>query len=134
MQEGKLRFVPQDSARATYARKLCKEDMRLDFRAPAETVRNRVRAFEAGIFEFENCDIKIFDAEVCNAETEFCQPGKILSADSCGLKIACARGAILARTLQRPCCKAMGARDFFAGFKMREGLVLASAENKPLLR
>lgn len=134
LREGKLRFAPQDSPRATYARKLCKDDMRLDFRAPAETVRNRVRAFGAGIFEFENIDIKILSAEVLDAETEFCQPGKILRADSCGLKIACARGAILARTLQRPCCKAMCARDFFAGFKMGEGLVLKSAENKPLLR
>ena len=134
LERGELRFAPQDSSRATYARKLSKGDMFLDFRAGAETLRNRVRAFGAGIFEYENETVKILDAEVCRAEKKFETCGEILKADSGGLEIACARGAVRAKTLQRACCRAMCARDFFAGFKMREGFVLKSADNAPLLR
>lgn len=134
LEQGNLKFFPQDNSKATYARKLFKEDLYLDFRLDARTLCNRIRAFSAGIFIYNDDVIKIFDVDVVDEEKTFSEVGTILSVSSQGLKIACARGVLIAKTLQKPCSKAMCARDFFAGYKMNEGHVVKSFDNKPLLR
>lgn len=134
LESGELEFVPQDSSLATYARKLSKEDMFLDFSKNADEIRNRVRAFGAGIFTFNGECIKIFDVETAEAASRHADFGRVISADSDGLKIVCASGSMIAKRLQRPCAKALCARDFFAGFEIPAGTVLASADNKSLLR
>lgn len=131
---GELEFVPQDSSLATYARKLSKDDMFLDFSKSAAEIRNRVRAFGAGIFAFNGECVKIFDVETADADVRHSDFGRVVCADSRGLKIACASGSIIAKRLQRPCANALCARDFFAGFEIPAGTILASADNKLLLR
>ena len=131
---GQLNFVPQNHANATYARKLAKDDMFLDFRQSAETLRNRVRAFGAGIFVYGADVIKIFDVSVEAVQTQNTNVGKVLETSENGLKIACSQGVLVAKTLQKPCAKAMDAKDFFAGYKMNVGEILQSSENRPLLR
>ncbi|MBO5255752.1 MAG: methionyl-tRNA formyltransferase [Opitutales bacterium] len=134
LERGELKFYPQDSSKATYARKLSKQDMYLDFSHTAQTLCNRIRAFGAGIFVYENEVIKIFDVDVvCNNEN-FSEYGKILEASSNGLLIACSQGVLRAKSLQRPCCKVMNAKDFFAGFKMQSNFVIKSEKNKSLLK
>ena len=134
LENNELEFLPQDSSKATYARKLSKQDMYLDFRKSADELRNRIRAFGAGIFLYENEAIKIFDVDVVRNEEIFSDCGKILEASSNGLVIACSHGAILAKNLQRPCCKVMNAKDFFAGFKMNKDFIITSENNVSLLR
>ncbi len=134
LEVGQLKFFPQDSSKATYARKLSKQDLYLDFNKSAEQLRDRIRAFGAGIFVYENESIKIFDVDVIRQNESFCDCGKILEASTNGLIIACAKGAIHVKTLQRPCCKAMNAKDFFAGFKMKTNFILTSQNNTSLLR
>lgn len=131
---GRLRWIPQDSKRATYARKLSKADMFLNFSNPATVLRDRIRAFGAGIFTYGNGTVKIFDVSAENPEREFSDFGRVLSADSDGLKIACSRGVLAARTLQKPCSKILSARDFFAGYVIEKNSILQSAENLPLLK
>ncbi len=134
LESGELIFVKQNSTKATYARKISKADMYLDFRKDAVSLQNRIRAFGAGIFIYNNEAIKIFDVEVLNINEKFSDCGKILEASSDGLIIACSRGVIRAKILQRPCCKVMTAKDFFAGFKMEKNFILKSEDNKPLLK
>lgn len=133
LENGELVFAPQNHANATYARKLTKEDMYLDFRQTATTLRNRVRAFGAGIFMYGADAIKIFD--VCVEQNDKQYPaGKVLETSANGLKIACSQGVLVAKTLQKPCAKVMEAKDFFTGYKMNTGEVLQSSENRQLLR
>ncbi len=134
LESGSLKFIPQDSSKATYARKLSKEDLYLDFNKTARDLFNRIRAFSAGIFSYNDDAIKIFDVVPVDEEKIFNTAGEVLEASSNGLKIACAKGAILAMTLQKPCSKAMQAKDFFAGYKIEVGAILKSSENKPLTR
>jgi methionyl-tRNA formyltransferase len=42
---GAIRPQPQDNASATHARKICREDGRMDWTQPAAVLRNRIRAF-----------------------------------------------------------------------------------------
>ncbi len=134
LERGELRWTGQDSTRATYARKLSKADMFLDFSKPAEVLRNRIRAFGAGIFTYGSDAVKIFDVSAEDGAREFSDFGRVLSADSEGLKIACSRGVLVARTLQKPCSKILSARDFFAGYVIEKNSILQSAENSPLLK
>lgn len=134
LERGELRWVEQESSRATYARKLSKADMFLDFAKPADVLLNRIRAFGAGIFTCGNDAVKIFDVSAESPEREFSDFGRVLSADSEGLKIACSRGVLVARTLQKPCSKILSARDFFAGYVIEKNSILQSAENSPLLK
>lgn len=127
-------FTPQDSSRATYARKLDKTDTFLDFRKSAKEICDRIRAFGFGIFEYESEQIKIGSAEFEELDESNSCVGKIISTDAYALRIACGSGVLCARTLQKPCAKMMNAKEFFLGFKMKEGVQLQSFENKPLLR
>ena len=131
---GELAFSAQDKTLATYSRKLCKDDARLDFRHSARTLLNRIRAFGFGILHYQNDQIKVFDARICEELKSFPRAGEILEASSDGLKIACSEGAVVFASLQKPCAKAMGARDFFAGYKMQKGAIVESSDNAPLLR
>ncbi len=134
LENGHLKFLPQDSSKATYARKLSKEDSYLNFNNSARALFDRVRAFGAGIFSYNNEAIKIFDVSVSDDEKNFSVVGEVLEVSSSGLKIACSKGALVAKTLQKPCSKAMSAKDFFAGYKIEKGAVIDSFENKSLLR
>ena len=46
LEKGKITPVPQDEALATYARKLKKDDLILDWSAPSEKLLNQIRAFD----------------------------------------------------------------------------------------
>ena len=132
IESGELNFVQQNSAEATYSRKLSREDMFLDFRKSARELRDRVRAFGAGIFQFGLDAIKIFDIQLCE-NTGGAGCATVISSGADGLKIACADGAICANRLQKPCARAMQAREFFSGYEIPKGTILSNADNKPLL-
>jgi methionyl-tRNA formyltransferase len=65
--EGRLTPVPQDESGASYAPMIRKEDGILDFRQPANQLKNKIRAFNpwpGTTFEWEGQILKIFRVEV----------------------------------------------------------------------
>ena len=86
--------VPQDEARATYAKKIERADARIDFTAPADVVAHAIRAYDPkpGAWAVHrDGEVRLFGAtrsEVTGA------PGAILSATAEGLVIACGSGAV----------------------------------------
>ncbi len=129
-----IEFVPQDESRATYTRKLSKLDMRVDFNMSAREVDARVRAFGAGIFEYEGETVKAGESGFSD-DTHRGIPGTVLEASAeKGLAVACASGTVFFTKLQRPCAKMLPASEFFRARKFDSGCVLRSAELEPLLR
>lgn len=64
---GHIHATPQDDARATQARKLAKADGKIDWNLPAESIRNRIRAFQPwpGTFcESPRGNLKIIRADM----------------------------------------------------------------------
>ncbi len=115
---------PQDDAAATYAPKLTREEERLDWRLPADTLARRIRAFDPAPGAWAECrgkPLKLFGARTDGGEGA---PGTVLDAGD-ALRIACGTGAIEVDDVQ-PAGKArMTARAFVNGRGVAAGDVLA---------
>jgi len=127
---GKIIPQPQPAEGSSYARKIKKEDGRLDWSQPARVLWNRVRGLTPwpGTFSFLQTDglpllLKIWRAEmVADAQGT---PGEILSANRDGLTVACGEGALRLLELQREGGKRLGAAQFLAGHPLRAGVCFA---------
>ena len=123
---GQITPRPQPAEAASYARKIKKEDGKLDWSQPARDLWNRVRGLTPwpGTFTFLQREpapvlLKILQAEL--REDISSQPGEIISADRDGLVVACGTGALRILELQREGGKRLAAPAFLAGFPLRAG-------------
>jgi len=120
---GRLVPEPQPELGATYAKKLRREEGRLDWRLPAGALERRIRALNPapGIWFALGAErIKVLAAE-CAEASPSAAPGTVLDAS---LRIACAEGALRPLVLQRA-GKAPQAREaFLRGFPIAAGTVL----------
>lgn len=124
--EGRAAFTPQDDSKALYCRKIFKCDMRLDFSKSAAELERRVRAFGGAFLTRENGEtVKIGEASA-EGEAENSTFGKLVSADSGGVKISCAKGVLKITKLQAPCAKMLEAGAFLNGYKLDGGEVFKS--------
>ena len=133
--DGSAKFEPQDESRATYTRKIAKEDLFLDFRLPAEEIANRARAFSFAVAEIGGEAVKLSNAFAAARMRGGAQCGEVVAASRAdGLRIACGAGDIVFGAIQRPCSKMLSAPEFFAGNSIEVGKVLKSFDSRPLLR
>lgn len=130
---GELSFEPQDSAAATFCRKISKQDGALDFHQPAHLLDCRLRAFTpwpGGFFEHAGTTIKVGRAEALPVPVDD-PPGTVLRVgETCD--VATSQGVIRLHELQRPGGRLLPARDFFRGFPIALGTQLSSVKNPPL--
>jgi methionyl-tRNA formyltransferase len=113
---------PQDQVGVTHARKIGREEGRIDWRRPAAELERRVRAlnpapgtwFEAGE------RIKLLASALAPGR-EGAAPGTVLDDD---LAIACGEGALRPLLLQRPGRAPVAATPFLRGFALPPGTVL----------
>ena len=142
---GKIQPQSQPADGVSLAPKIKKEDGRIDWNLPAQTIWNRLRAFTPwpGAFTFlrpmvegtassgpqsaqsQGSDkalpstmIKIWKAEVAEKSGE---AGAVLSADKNGILVACGEGALRIRELQRESGRRMNAAEFLAGHPLKAG-------------
>jgi methionyl-tRNA formyltransferase len=123
---GKITPEPQPSEGASYARKISREDGALDWRQPARTLWNRVRAFTPwpGAFTFQSALpkprlLKIWEARV--DEHLSGSPGEILATDKNGIVVACGNQALRILSLQREGGRRLSAQEFLAGNPLKAG-------------
>jgi len=132
LRDGTLAFLPQDEARATYCRRLVKEDGRLDFSAPARTLAARIN----GLFPWPGCAVEIGGVPVKLGLADVAggsapgfsggAPGEVAGADGDGLLVATGDGALRLRRLQRPGGRMLSAGEFLRGFPVSAGARLHS--------
>ncbi len=133
--EGLLAFTPQDDSQATFCRRLIKADGLLDFGAPASELAARVN----GLFPWPTCSIVVGETPLkiglADALDELgaAGAGTVLGADSSGILVACGRGILRLRRLQRPGGKMLAATEFARGFPIAKGTLLVSDTMKPLV-
>lgn len=133
--DSSAKFEPQDESRATYTRKIAKEDLFLDFRLPAEEIANRARAFSFAVAEIGGEAVKLSNAFAAARMRGGAECGEVVAASRAdGLRIACGAGDIVFGAIQRPCSKMLSAPEFFAGNSIEVGKVLKSFDSRPLLR
>ena len=113
----------QDS---TYARKITKEDGKLDWTQPARAVWNRVRGLTPwpGAWTLLPAEpramlLKIWEAASTDAGSG--RAGEIIEAGRTGILVACGAGALRITRLQREGGRRLTAGEFLAGHRLSPG-------------
>lgn len=106
--------IKQDDNLATYAKKLSKEEARIDWHQSAEQIERNIRAFNpwpVAWTQVESQNIKIWSANIVDLEHTSAAPGTIVRADKHGIVVATGKGALCITSLQIPGKKALPAAD-----------------------
>ena len=118
IETGSLRPTPQPEDGATYAKKLAREEARIDWRASAANIERQVRAFTpwpGAWFEADGVRVKLLAAAVVDGGGE---PGTVLDD---ALTVACGDGALRLERLQREGRKPADRDAFIRGFPLAKG-------------
>lgn len=110
---GNIEPVKQDDELANYAKKLSKEEAKIDWNSEAAFIERCIRAFNpwpVSYFSASDNNIKVWKARVEPAQGDQ-QPGTILQADKTGIYIAAAKDTLVLEQIQVPGKKAMSVQD-----------------------
>ncbi|MGN2615477.1 methionyl-tRNA formyltransferase [Aliivibrio fischeri] len=111
--DGSATAQKQDDELANYAKKLNKEEAKIDWTMDAIAIERCVRAFNPwpmSHFSVEDKAIKVWQSRV-ESYTGNATPGTIIQADKTGIYVATGSDAIVFEQLQVPGKKAMGVQD-----------------------
>ncbi len=111
---------PQPEDGVTYAKKLTREEERIDWTKPARVLERQVRAIPSW-FEARGERIKLLAAAPAEGRAA---PGTVLDGAP---TIACGDGALCLQKLQRPGRGPVDADAFLRGFALPPGIVLPSS-------
>ncbi|MCT7373880.1 methionyl-tRNA formyltransferase [Chelativorans salis] len=122
LEVGGLPLTPQPTEGATYARKISKEETRVDWTRPAQEVHNHIR----GLAPFPGawCEIQLGGRKErvkllrSTLAAGGGRPGEVVDGD---LAVACGEGAVRLLEVQRAGGKPVAAGDFLRGAKIGKG-------------
>ncbi len=128
---GALHAQPQDPALATYARKMQKEEARIDWAQSAETIHNQVRALyprSPAWFLHEGKRVRVVRARVANSLATGTH-GTVLSLAASSITVLCGSGVLEILDLQLEGKPAMSVASLLNGHPdfFRAGLDLSGA-------
>lgn len=117
LSRGELREEMQPAEGATYAKKISKDEARLDWTMPAEELALRVRGYNpmpVAWTELAGERVRIFDArmEPGNADAA---PGTVVAEQNDGIRVACGAGLLDILKIQRPGGKPLSAAEAIRG-------------------
>lgn len=121
---GELPLRAQPTEGVTYARKITKDDGRIDWRQPARILDQRLRAFTPwpGAFAFLPAEPKSrllkIHAAVPVASSTSDGPGTVIATEKGGLVVACGEGALCLTEVQPEGGRRMGSEQFLAGHRV----------------
>ncbi|KFB10954.1 methionyl-tRNA formyltransferase [Nitratireductor basaltis] len=125
LEDGVLELSPQSDEGVTYAKKIDKQETRIDWSRPAQEVHDHIRGLSP--FPGAWCEmplggklerVKVLESRVTNASAP---AGTWLGG---GLVIACGTGAVELTEVQRAGAKRASAEDFLRGAKLEDGAIL----------
>lgn len=121
---GNIAAQPQDAARASYAKKLRKEESPLDWSLPAAVLHRKIRALNPWPVASTTWHRKTLRTwEVGPLEKRHTQgrPGDIVQADGAGIRVQTGEGVLTLTRLQADGGKILAAADFLNGHKLAVG-------------
>jgi methionyl-tRNA formyltransferase len=130
---GPITVATQDKSRVTQAPKLRKEDGVIDWRQPARTVHDLVRAMQPWPAASTSWHPRTAEAKppvrlivhkTAIAEGHGGAPGKVQTADGEHLVVACGAGAVALLSIQRPGKKPISPAEFLRGHRIAPGEIM----------
>ncbi len=132
---GDLELAPQPAEGVSYARKITKDDGKIDWRLSAREIFNQARAFTPwpGVYtslpEASSGILKVRGVRVLEGGGGQC--GQILRLSREGMVVVCGAGALRIRELQMAGGRWMTVSDFLAGHRLAEGACLGGEAADP---
>ena len=129
LEAGNLVGTPQDDSLASYAKKIEKEDCRLDFTRSATELHNLIRGLSPIPLAYTSLPdgklLKVVASKVSTSSLSG-KPGEVLSLDGGKVTVACKEGALDLLTLIPEGKKKMSAQDFINGRRVKIGDLFGS--------
>lgn len=129
LERGEIVPKPQDDTKATTTHKITKEDARIDWRRPPESIYNQVRAFNP----WPGCEtslgsenLKVWKAAVAEDFDDLAKPGEVLPGGDCELLVAAGGGTVRILELQLAGGKKMTVEAFLRGHRIAPGTTLGA--------
>ena len=113
---GEINAIKQDNSKATYAKKISKQDAKLDWNKPAKELERKIRAYNpspVAHITLKGITMRIWEAKIKPATNKF-KPGTILSEKST-LDVVTSQDLLSITKLQLPGKKIILAKDFLNG-------------------
>jgi methionyl-tRNA formyltransferase len=126
MKKEKLKPIPQDHAKASYAPLLRKEDGLIDWRKSAQEIHNLIRGltpWPSAFTHLEGKTLKIFDSVVIEEKVKG-EAGEISRVSKEGIKVITGNGILMIRDLQLQDRKRMKVSEFIQGCRLQTGMIL----------
>ncbi len=124
LEKGRLKEVAQPEEGVTYAPPIKKEQLKIEWDAPAWNIHCQLRAFDPrpGAWTImEGQRVRLFSPQLVSDEAIDHGPGTVLKADEDGLLVSCSDRALLIKEIQWPGKKRIPVCDFLRGRKLRQG-------------
>jgi methionyl-tRNA formyltransferase len=129
LEAGKAPRTPQESALATYAKKLRREDGEIPWERPGDEICRQVRAMNPwpGAFTVVGKDgiarkLKVYEAGWNRRRSG--APGVVIEVGARGILVGSGAGSVLLRTVQMEGRRTMTAREFLMGMPLAPEAVL----------
>ena len=124
---GEIEPKEQDHSKATYTKKITKEDGHINWAEPAEIIERKIRALNPwpGTYSFWNGKrIKILESQLRSDFNQKWTKSGFVHRQNSGLGITCKDGAILVKKLQMEGKKIQSATEFLNGYPDIIGVIL----------
>lgn len=118
--QGKITPTPQDDHQASYAKKISKDEAKINFSQPAQKVIRQINALSGNIgayLEYKGEKIKILKAKIVDQSTACKNVGQVVSDQ---FYIECQTGVIQPQILQRSGRGIIKIDDFLLGFRFQD--------------
>ncbi len=123
--DGSVAAEPQDDSQSNYAKKLDKQEARVDWTQSGKQIDRQVRAFNpwpVAQADFDGKVMRIWECEPLDGDT-LAEPGTIVASGREGFDVATGKGLLRIKKLQMPGKRAMDAADFLNAHQV-DGVVL----------
>ena len=124
--DGTVTYTPQDHEKATYLKKISKEDGLIDFSKPAVRIERQIRACDPWPSAFTYLNGKMFkfwSADVIPGKSGF-PAGCVVNVDKKGFCVQTGDGILKPLTVQLEGKRKMSCEEFLRGYKIEEGMCL----------
>ncbi|HHV16694.1 MAG TPA: methionyl-tRNA formyltransferase [Gelria sp.] len=127
VENGTAPRIPQNHELASYASRITREDEKIDWSQPAESIHNQIRALSPRPGAWTNLGkykTKIYKSRVINNDKSGVI-SQIIEVGSEGFSVQSGKGIIEILEVQREGRKRMPASDFLRGYQLQPGTLLA---------
>lgn len=123
-EKGTVTKSPQNSVLASYAKKIQKEEGKIDWNQSASYIHNQVRAYfswPGACTFFRSKRIKIIETKISNVQVGQSKPGQIVDFSPDGIVIKTNSGCIELIKVQLEAGREMNGSEFARGQRLRQG-------------